>query len=445
MTKPTIISIKRPEESILTVSQSTAYALIIDFIKSNNKKFFRLSGYAGTGKSFLIARVIKYIKKSQNKWKFTLASPTNKAARNLQSICLEEGIETKVTTVAKLLGIQPEINIDTGEQEFLANDNGSIESYDIVFIDEFSMIDKATVETIFKQSNTSKVKIIFVGDDAQLPPINERISLVATHPAIKDEAVLKEVVRYEGEIAKVAEEIRSEAKYNTLDYPFITSSDETIFKLSQKDWLNKALELFEEDLESARIIAWRNKTVDNYNKIVRQALYGNEVEDYIMGDILIAKSPVFRKDNDKKIIIFNTSDELTVTGQKKLKTKKFLKQEWEYYEVPVNGGKRPLLILTPFAEKTRETMLKTIKEKALTETRNFSVSGKRTQLWSKEFYPLLEAFDNISYGYSCTCHKAQGSSIPNVFLDVMDLRGCSDKQKILYTGLTRAKKTCYVN
>lgn len=422
-----------------------AYEEIKSFITTKGNQYFRLSGYAGTGKSYLVGSIILWLSSQivglsayHEKVKYTLASPTNKAARNLQSICQSQGIEVEVTTVAKLLGIKPEINEQSGKQEFNATADGNISDYDLVFIDEFSMLSKKIVEDIWAQTTYTMTKVIFIGDDAQLPPVGESISAIVNHPDIKDFAVLKEVVRYEGEIAKVAEEIRANPIYNTADYPFKTSEDGTVFKLSESDWLTTALGLLKEDIHSARIIAWRNKTVDSYNRQVRNYLYG-AVEDYIIGDILIAKSPVFRKIKSKPSIIFNTSEEFTVISEKILKTVQFLNEDWHYWEVPV-GGEFPLIILLPEYEKKREAILETIKAKALKETDK----DKRGKIWRNQFYPLNEAFDSISYAYSTTCHKAQGSSIPHVFLDTLDMRMSSDKQKILYTGLTRAKQAVYV-
>ena len=53
-------------------------------------------------------------------------------------------------------------------------------------------------------------------------------------------------------------------------------------------------------------------------------------------------------------------------------------------------------------------------------------------------------FDDVGYAYALTTHKAQGSTIDYVFLDVNDMRGCSDRQKLLYTAITRAKKQALI-
>jgi len=48
----------------------------------------------------------------------------------------------------------------------------------------------------------------------------------------------------------------------------------------------------------------------------------------------------------------------------------------------------------------------------------------------------------IRHGYSQTIHTAQGSTIPNVILDKVDIDRCQNKtlaQKLLYVGASRAR------
>ncbi|MDJ0650297.1 MAG: AAA family ATPase, partial [Xenococcaceae cyanobacterium MO_188.B19] len=88
----------------LTNSQQQALEKLKQFVKSN-QQHFRLTGYAGSGKSFLMAQFMKWL--LSQRLEFIAASPTNKAAKNLKKIGLENNIDFEVTTVAKLLGQQP--------------------------------------------------------------------------------------------------------------------------------------------------------------------------------------------------------------------------------------------------------------------------------------------------------------------------------------------------
>ncbi len=100
------------------------------------EQHFRLTGYAGTGKSFTIAQFMKWLQ--QEKISFIAGSPTNKAAKNLKKIGQENGIDLHdVTTVAKLLGQQPELNQETGKEEFVTGERSSISDYEVVILEAF--------------------------------------------------------------------------------------------------------------------------------------------------------------------------------------------------------------------------------------------------------------------------------------------------------------------
>ncbi len=221
----------------LTQDQEKALSKLQEFVNSNYKHF-RLTGYAGTGKSYLIAQFMKWL--LEQKISFTAASPTNKAARNLLKLASENDLySVEVTTVAKLLGQQPELNEDSGKEEFITNDS-SIGSYQVVIIDEFSMITKANFEDITWEAKHGDTKIVFVGDAGQLPPVGEKIPIVAQSELIKCEATLNEVVRYDGDIAHVAEYIRVQKQYRDYMYPFNTTSDKTITCLKRVAWMENA-------------------------------------------------------------------------------------------------------------------------------------------------------------------------------------------------------------
>ncbi len=70
-----------------------------EFCAYPEHKFFRLTGYAGTGKSFTICQLIQWLQ--DNNYKVIAASPTNKAAKNLESMASEAGIALNVTTVSR--------------------------------------------------------------------------------------------------------------------------------------------------------------------------------------------------------------------------------------------------------------------------------------------------------------------------------------------------------
>ena len=373
---------------------------------------------------------------------FIAAAPTNKAAKNLQQVALTAGITIDVKTVAQLLGQQPEINEETGLEEFTTNNDAQFDDYEVIIIDEFSMINRANFDAIVDAVNlTIDTKVIFVGDSAQLPPVQEDNSVVAVSEYIDDTATLDEIVRYDGEIAIVAEQIRTEAKYQKAIYPFQSSKDRTIVCQPRKEWLETVAEYFKCDRyrvnpDYARLLVWKNKTAASANRFVRSRLWGKDAPSYVPGDRLIAKKPLFRprpgqKGRNKWGVLINNSEECTVMEIPVSKQLKFDKEIYTCLSVPVMTDAGTPFNISVLTEESAEFRSEKIK---------YYVEKKQ---WNR-YFDLSRMFDDVTYAYGLTVHKAQGSSIDYVFLDTEDMQYCPDLQKMLYTALTRTKKRVFI-
>jgi hypothetical protein len=211
--------------------------------------------------------------------------------------------------------------------------------------------------------------------------------------------------------------------------------------LPRQEWLRAAGQRFKskefrDNPDYCRFLVWRNKTADTLNAWVRNELWGKDAPAYVIGDRLSGKKPVFRKvaslsakKKEQWTIVMNNSEECVVISEPELHTDS---KGWEYWKVPVvtdDGGKLLLMLLTPESEKKREAEIKSLREK---------------KLWNN-VKTLEKLYDNCAFSYALTVHKAQGSGIDHVFLDVVDMRGNRDDlQKMQYAALTRAKFAAYI-
>lgn len=425
----------------LTKDQQQAFSALKSFLNSSDR-CFRLSGYAGTGKSFLIAKYMQWLQ--EHRITYGAACPTNKAAKNLRRMTVEAKLGVEVITVAQLLGQQPILNEETGKEEFQSNGKDNFSGYKVVLIDEYSMVNQENFREILDKAYENECKVIFVGDPAQLPPINEQEPLAykTDMPGVN----LTEVVRYQGDIAKIAESLRS----GFTNVKFTTTADKSVICLTENEWLKQAMlnfesDLFKADADYCRFLAWRNNTVNSLNDAVRVHLWGKEVNPFVPGDKLIARKPLFRpkpgaSGKNKWRIFINNSEEATVVKEGELTELKFNRQIYKYWKVlvqPEMGGKEVDLVI--LHEDSKKLQQEKIKEYAAKKQ------------WSA-YFDLSRMFDDVTYAYALTVHKAQGSTIENVFLDVVDIKQSRDKykgmaslrQKLLYTAVTRASKCCYV-
>lgn len=428
---------KELEFSNLTPSQQQAFTNLIRFIHNPKAKYFRLSGYAGTGKSFLMVELMRWLR--VGKLRFVAAAPTNKAAKNLQTLANKAGLDIDCTTIAKLLGQQPALNQETGKEEFLTAEDVDLSIYEVIILDEFSMISQANFEEIVRAIAKERSKVIFVGDAAQLPPVGEEQPIVATSDLITEFATLNEIVRFDGEIGEIVEEIRSSQLYSQRAYPYKTTKDQSIVCLKRQEWLNTASRFFKSEQyqnnpDFCRILVWRNKTADSINNWIREQLWGKQVPSYVKGDRLIARKPVFRASASysgnlkyRWTILMNNSEECTILEEPRL----IGEAKLPYWSIPVitdDATEITIRILPPEAEQERQKLLQT-----------YSAAKQ----WEK-YQELDKRFDYCSFAYCITTHKAQGSTIDYIFIDPLDMILSNDRQKLQYTALTRAKIRAYI-
>ena len=156
---------------MLTKDQQEAFNSIFQFIADPNEHVFVLEGYAGTGKSYLVSKVLENIPKyfatqtlinpEYVEMVVELTATTNKAAEALQ-----EQVHQPVKTIFSLLGLVVRTDYETNSKS-LGVKRGTLKVYNsIVFIDEASYADGQLISYVFSQ--TEKCKIIFIGDPAQL-------------------------------------------------------------------------------------------------------------------------------------------------------------------------------------------------------------------------------------------------------------------------------------
>lgn len=409
------------------------------------EQIFVLSGYSGTGKSFLIKLFLEWYRENYYCRSVVAIAPSHKAGKNLRAIV--NGL-VDVKTISSFLGLTPQIDQSTGIITFGISDNQNCSinpsDFDLVIVDEYSMINEATVLDLNNQCS----KLLYLGDQAQLPPIGEENSIVPSLNATTYQ--LTDVVRYSGDLARIAHSWRKDCPVNTGNgssitlksiskpIPITTTPDKSIIELSKVEWI---IQYCSEIIDGANVqlLTFTNKSSDKWNSFVRSEIWESD-EPYCIGDKLIAKSPLFRQaaNNGRLEIAFDNSTEFTVTNDYRLNTLKLFYVDYEYHSVPVkseNGQQADLFILTPASKLTQQTELDRLRNDAIRST-NSSYKGRYWGQW----HELKKTFDNVGFAYAITTHKAQGSTYDAIYLDLPDISRCRDIKRITYTALTRSKQ-----
>lgn len=122
-----------------------------------------ITGGPGTGKTTIIKAIISLYKNEG--FKIALAAPTGRAAERMS---LATGFEAK--TIHRLLEYGYEDYENTGENmPFKRNEDNPLD-FDLIIVDEFSMVDILLMNNLLKAVKPS-TRLILVGDADQLPSV----------------------------------------------------------------------------------------------------------------------------------------------------------------------------------------------------------------------------------------------------------------------------------
>lgn len=404
------------------------------FTRSRNKLYL-LTGYAGTGKTTLLQALIKRMRDRGDLRSITFTAFSNKATKVLERMASQWDLEIDCMTCCKLLGLRPDIDQTTGKQVFQPDRNSEnrLDRYRLVVVDEASMINEELWSLFIAAiSNlTQATQLLFVGDVAQLPPVNEPESQVFSQ--IYDRSDLTDVVRYGGAIALLAETIRNNLLSHTLP-TFATDANgdrtEGVLVAPPRHWealMIRAFqsESYQHDPDYVRAVAYTNARVDALNQTIRRAIYGQGTPRFVEGERLVANTPYLIQDT----VILQTSSECEVlevtTGQE---------GDWHVWR---------LKVLTDDDKVRYVTVLHDLSRPTYTRLLNLYAQEKR---W-REFWDLKNLFAELNYSYCLTIHKAQGSTFQNVFVDVPNAlinRNIRERNQLLYVAVTRAAKRLFI-
>lgn len=455
----------------LNKGQSEGFDKLVDFIGNDyGNKMFVLRGYAGTGKTFLSSRIVNYINSNSGRRSIGISSPTNKALK-----VLLENINVSINgilykTIYQFLGLTEKVD-RYGNRTFERDKKTKfidIEDLGYLIVDEVSMLNDDIFAKILPYANN--IKIIFMGDPAQIPPIGKK-SCVPFDPTKQDMFIthsLTEIMRQEDDnpiidLSYLTRENLNHSLSYAKDTRLNSKGDGIIFmngsngndRQKLKPLLNQYFnsEEFRKDPNFAKVIAWRGETVTYLNNTIRNMIFPYDdfefdLEEHgkiLPGEKLIANTPIFSDINN---ILFNTSSEFDVEGVKEgsiwIKGVHGMKQ-MKTYNCMVMGGrwnknaKSKIQILHEDSEQEYKLIIDGLRQRAIeSEGRNYS--------WPA-YYNAQKLFADIAYNYAITAHKAQGSGYNNVFFIESDVDlnpNIVERNQIKYTSYTRSKNKLFI-
>lgn len=395
-----------------------------------------LQGYAGTGKTTLLGVLVSSL--VEKGYKVAVTAPTNKAV----SVLMEKVPDASChATIHSLLGLALQEEGET--QKLVSSGTSCVNDFDVVIVDECSMIGADLLSMI-----RGRPKFIFVGDPAQLPPVNEIFSPVFRSVGLRWS--LSKIVRQaEGNaIIDLSAEIRLKSEEGV---PMTLEDIKSILEgkleaccMSGIDLVSALTHEWKEGRDS-RILAWRNATVDFYNRAIFSSLYPDATTPFVPGHTAIVGSS-FEVDPDAHVRL-DTSEEVTILSLEpgeRLGVPVFLarvqRASGETWTLPIPRSS------SDFAREVKASFSEwrfwKNQVKASPSASEASEADRKASAFLKKGWALKKGIADLRHPWAMTVHKAQGSTYDTVFVDWNDLRAIpsDDFLRILYTAVTRPSR-----
>ena len=464
-----------------TNDQRKAYDSLIEFINNpyNTNDYKRaLVGPAGTGKTYLVKALIKNCGLSYST--IGLAAPTHKACRILgDSIDISN---VKVNTLQSDLGLRLNFDVekfDIDNPPFDPKGKIKISNYQLYIVDESSMINRGLCMFLEKTCKTNKCKIIYIGDNSQLAPVNEKYS--SAFKGIKTD-ILKQIVR-QGEdnpVSHLLNLLRYDVEHKTFTFlEYITNNRSKFNDDNTKGYavctseefnrlvtINFSDEELTKNIDFTKVISYTNNNVSAWNKFIRNTIIADAEKSVITkNDLLISYVTIVNAFNE---CVIKNSEEYIIKDVVNYTHPKYNLKGFMVRFTAIHGGNNttPLFIIDHKDKFTIQMYVKLSREMIMAAKN--STIRTRAQRW-RDYYSFKESCllltnilkpdgkiefgRDLDYGFALTSHKSQGSTFDTSFVDVNDIvfdkygQPYSDAEEInrrLYVACSRCKNKLYL-
>lgn len=440
----------------------THHRIIVDILDTCHKSkqgedslYANLRGPAGTGKTTLLKYIV--LGALQQDLRVLVTSFTHKACGVLREKFEDlevYGVTPPVPlTLHSLLNLKPKQAIFGEPETFIQKSQPYLGDYDLVIIDECSMLGNNMMNYIEKDIKSQGINVLFAGDHYQLRPVGE----VKLSRSFKTDKVYKltEVVRHTGPILDLATQVRSN-KVTSFFREGKTADSEVVVHFSneakKKRWLK---ELKEGDPDKTVMLVFTNANRRSFNTLARTTLFGEDAPRFIKGDTVLSLSPIFshvrNRYGDFELLYPNNCD-ISITGEPVLhdyfQPVQGVNTVVSAWELPTTDG--TIYVLADHDEelKYKKAVQKIGKQIAeeIEESKNKGHEKVREakSRWKTQYFPLKEFFADVDFRYALTIHKSQGSTYKNVFVHTDYRQGRDMARELLYVAVTRAAKTLHM-
>jgi thymidylate kinase len=473
------------EQSDLAQNARQEYLSAIESQKASckqiiHKRLATITGGAGTGKTTVVATLIKAIRKAHGDGVgIAVLTPTGKAADRLRSTFQKTQVSgVNTATIHSILASHGWLN---DNMTYRMSGGTRVSEYSTVVIDESSMIDLSLMAALFRAIDWNAIsRLILVGDAAQLPPIGvgKVYADIVTYlrEQFEDHLVVltKNLRQLENRVSDQGCSILELANcfINSCVKGGLEESEDTSFR--RENLIRKLHESGEIDKDLS-VYYW-----DDEESVTQQLI--DQITTDLTNDDNKDQTPERRvgtalKDNVNVMQILSpVRGELIGTEHINTQFQAFKSSYW-LQRGPIDGiamfdkviqirnvqKTRPLTAYNFSARVTEDVQVFNGEIGGVVPTgnwkqffsksrwngfrlKNFSVqfSGKEHQSVNYGSGANSKPENNLELAYAISVHKAQGSEFERVYF-VLPAGGASRQMmELIYTALTRASRHCTI-
>lgn len=424
---------------------------------------FSLLGYAGTGKTTIIKESIDKWSNTQGRWDRGIAvtAPTHKAKKE---ISVKTGIEGK--TIQSLIGLAPNTDVaefDINNPGFAIKNRPTIDDYSVIIIDEASMLNTDLFKLLIAQAQAARVKLLFMADRAQLPPVGEELSPTVSSPLLGYVLELTEVERTAkgNPLLPIFDRVRNNitSLSDTFEHVSIVEGEKPddigiefhrdIMKFGGRVVTTFASEQFKENSNYCKVLTWTNDRVKYWNDQIRLSLILNLRKGLDSVELMERVHDQFMLPNELLLSYNSINKSITNSGEYKVLSMDYVPMDVEFgnYVNPMDKslGRTDKVEINVYTVKLQNVDVEenaftvNIVEPDIKNYRNFiyafnfyhnmGVMYRNWPMyygWKNKFLLLTDikgangrmiVKKDLDYGYALSVHKSQGSTFDKVFLD----------------------------
>lgn len=390
----------------LTEGQERAFESIKKWLLEEETTFKCLTGDAGTGKTTLVDYIVKFALK--NKFRTIITAPTNQAVK----VLFNKVDHHEFSTLHKLLNIKAKKK-DT--EEYFEVDHKlepKVPHYDFIVVDECSMVGIKLLEELERAVGLNDIKVLFVGDIAQLKPVEEEVSITFGYDPVE----LTEIVRHDDVIAHASKKLR--VSKQTVKFSSIVNPP-TIEWVKMSE-IKKLFRGFDNNPHKYRMICYTNANVLKWNAVLRKENLGREPHaPFEVGEIVMSRSAC--TDIMDHIFMHNSEEAIV---------EKVTKKDDAYVLDVRKFSNNKVVTVRVIREEYIDIYQKKLQNLAISKS------------WT-EFWLLKKKYHDIRHCFAMTAHNMQGHTIENSIIDTKDIlknRDIEERNQLIYVAMTRAQK-----